>query len=183
MPRLRTTSGLSLLALLLGVAGTGWLSTLTDQWSGPPARFAGAPVASSAVRTTHPSRQARAPVHVVQPHALAVTRTTANAGGAQAAVPSPALVPLSMPADATQPWHRLRGHLDGRLRVHVEVDAGGRVQAARVTESSGDPVLDAHALRSVSGWHFAVPADHPAGLRGELPMRFSSQGNRVAQVR
>lgn len=183
MPRLRTTSGLSLLALLIGVAGTSWLSTLTDQWSGPPARFVGATVASSAARTTHPSRQLRAPAHVVQHRALAVSRTTTDAAGAQAAVVSPTLVPLSMPADTTQPWYRLRGHLDGRLRVHVEVDAGGRVQAARVTESSGDPVLDAHALRSVSGWRFAIPADHPAGLSGELPMRFSSQGNRIAQVR
>jgi protein TonB len=62
------------------------------------------------------------------------------------------------------------------------VDGSGRVSAASLSESSGDPVLDAHALRSVRGWRFAVPPDHPDGLSGELPMRFSSQGNRVAQL-
>jgi periplasmic protein TonB len=43
-------------------------------------------------------------------------------------------------------------------------------------------VLDEHALRSVRGWRFAVPLDRPNGLSGELPMRFSSQGDRIAQL-
>jgi protein TonB len=60
----------------------------------------------------------------------------------------------------------------------LRVDGAGRVQGASVIASSGDPILDRHALRSVRGWRFAVPADHPDGLSGELPMRFSSQQGR-----
>jgi protein TonB len=75
----------------------------------------------------------------------------------------------------------LRGHLDGRLVLRVGVDGSGRVLVASVAESSGDPILDEHALRSVRGWRFAVSGDHPDGISGELPMRFSAQGERLAQ--
>ncbi|MGB5940500.1 MAG: energy transducer TonB, partial [Rhodanobacter sp.] len=85
-------------------------------------------------------------------------------------------------ADTSQSWEELRGHLDGRVLLHVDIDGSGRVRAASLSESSGDPVLDAHALRSVRGWRFAVPSDHPDGLSGELPMRFTSRGDRVAQL-
>lgn len=101
----------------------------------------------------------------------------------QHAAPStPALVPLTMPGDTSQRWDELRDHLDGQVVVHLDIDGSGHVAAARVIESSGDPVLDEHALRSVRGWRFAVPADHPEGISGNLPMRFSSQGQRVAQL-
>jgi protein TonB len=66
--------------------------------------------------------------------------------------------------------------------LHVAVDGGGLVSAARVLESSGDAVLDEHALRSVRGWRFAVPAGHPDGMAGELPMQFSSKGDGIARV-
>jgi periplasmic protein TonB len=181
VPRLRTTTGLSALALAIGIAGTGWLSTLTVHWPGPPARFALA--RSSAPRALPSSRRAHAPVRVVHAARRAPDLSVATDGDAQADVqPAPALVPLVMRDDTSQPWDTLRGHLDGRVLVHVEVDGSGRVSAAGVSESSGDPVLDAHALRSVRGWRFAVPPGHPDGISGELPMRFSSQGNRVAQL-
>lgn len=181
MPRLRTTSGLSALALAIGIAGTGWLSALTIDWPGPPARFAAARP-SSAPRAVPTPRRSHAPVRVVRAARPPSGLSMAADGDAQAAVPpAPALVPLVMRDDTSQPWDTLRGHLDGRVLVHVEVDGGGRVSAASVSESSGDPVLDAHALRSVRGWRFAVPAGHPDGIGGELPMRFSS-ANRVAQL-
>ena len=181
MPRLRTTTGLSALALAIGIAGTGWLSTLTVNWPGPPARFALA--RSSAPRALPSSRRSHAPVRVVHAARPPSDLSVAADGDAQAGVlPAPALVPLVMRDDTSQPWDTLRGHLDGRVLVHVEVDGSGRVSAAGVSESSGDPVLDAHALRSVRGWRFAVPPGHPDGISGELPMRFSSQGNRVAQL-
>jgi len=68
------------------------------------------------------------------------------------------------------------------LTVQLRVDGEGRVLHARVVASSGDPILDAHALRSVQGWRFAVPPGHPDGLSGELPMRFSSQDGRVGML-
>jgi periplasmic protein TonB len=180
MLRLRTTTGLSVLALAIGIAGTGWLSTLTTDWQGVPPRFAAART-SSAPRALPSPRRARGPVHVVRtsraPADLAV-----DDGGAQASVPPPELVPLAMPSDTSQPWHKLRGHLDGRVLMHVAIDGDGQVRSASVSQSSGDPVLDEHALRSVHGWRFAVPPDRPDGLSGELPMRFSSQGDRIAQL-
>jgi protein TonB len=92
------------------------------------------------------------------------------------------LRPLSTPVDASMSWEELRGHLDGRVVVHVTIDRSGRVNAASLVESSGDPVLDEHALRSVRGWHFAVSGDRPDGLSGDLSMHFSTRGERIASV-
>ena len=178
MPRLRTTTGLSLLLLAGGIAGTGWLSTLTAGWSGPVAKT---PSRHSAVIAKAPvPRHARAPVHVAKTKVV----RTAPQEMAPAAAPSPPtpLEPVAMPYDTTQPWYKLRGHLDGRVVVHVDTDGRGQVDRASLVESSGDPVLDEHALRSVRGWRFAVPADHPAGVSGELPMRFSSHQDSLARA-
>ncbi|MHB1058587.1 MAG: energy transducer TonB family protein [Rhodanobacter sp.] len=180
MLRLRTTTGLSMLALAAGIAGTGWLSTLTADWRGPPARYAATQAAPLARALPSPRRSHR-PVRVVQVHRMPVAVAD---GGAQAAVPvpPPELVPLATPGDTSQPWYELRGHLDGRVLLHVAIDGSGQVRSAAVSQSSGDPILDAHALRSVRGWCFAVPADHPDGISGELPMRFSSQDDRIARM-
>jgi protein TonB len=56
--------------------------------------------------------------------------------------------------------------------LEVGTDGDGRVTDASVARSSGDPVLDAHALATVRHWRFAVPAGFPQGVHGELPMRF-----------
>jgi protein TonB len=182
MFRLRTTTGLSVLAMAIGIAGTGWLSTLTSSWHGPAPRLAAIGHTAS-VRHALPSRhRSHGPVHVVLARRMPVPSMDAGSGTAQAAVPSPELVPLATPADTSQTWDAMRGHLDGHVRLHVDIDSRGRVSAARLAESSGDPVLDAHALRSVHGWRFAVPSNHPEGFSGELPMSFSSQGDRVAQL-
>lgn len=87
-----------------------------------------------------------------------------------------------MPTSGDIAYDRLRGHLDGRVIMRVSVDGDGHVTAANVAESSGDAVLDAHALRSVRGWRFAVPPEHPDGLSADLPMRFSSHDDPVASV-
>ena len=174
MLRLRTTSSLSALALTIGIAGTGWLSGLTSAWPGAPVSVA----AMSRITTpipAHRSRQRhRAPPVVVHAQRAEMART-------QAASPI-VLQPLAMPPDTSESWERLRGHLDGHLMVHLQVAADGRVQQASVASSSGDPILDAHALRSVRGWRFAVPPGHPEGLSGELPMRFSSADRRVGML-
>ena len=87
--------------------------------------------------------------------------------------PLPELVPVSMP-DVPVSWSRMEGHLSGRVLLHLAIDGRGHVADAAVAESSGDAVLDAHALTTVRGWRFAVPADHPDGFSGDLPMRFTS---------
>jgi protein TonB len=184
MLRLRTTTGLSVLALAIGIAGTGWLSTLTVGWRGPTPRIVATQHGSSAQHHARPlPRHRHGPLSVVQVHRAIADRSASDMGDAQAAVlaPAPALVPLTMPADTSQSWDELRGHLDGRVVLHVGIDGQGRVDAANLVESSGDPILDEHALRSVRGWRFAVPGDHPDGITGELPMRFSAQGERLAK--
>lgn len=177
MPRLRITTGLSLLGLAIGVAGTAWLSTRSEGWAGP------GPLLATA--TPHRSIRAHAlplqhdwhgPVSVVQ-HRRARSVSTAIAKP-----PDPELVPLNTTADNSQPWYTLRGHLDGRVVVHLSIDGRGRVRAAHLQTSSGDPVLDAQALLNVQSWTFAVPPDHPDGFSGDLPMRFSSKPQTLART-
>lgn len=167
MPRLRTTTALSLLVLAATIIATTWLSVAPVEMSpalsparGPtPAsrRVAAAPSTRSA---SPPSRSER-----LRPEVAPSAVVTA---------PVPELVPLQMRYDSTVPWAQLRGHLDGRVVAHVQVDGRGRVLAAWLVQTSGDRVLDDYALRSLRGWRFAVRADQPDGFSGELPMRFSS---------
>ncbi|AGG90918.1 energy transducer TonB family protein [Rhodanobacter denitrificans] len=182
MFRLRTTASLSLLALAVGVAGTGWLSAQTSVWSGPPTRYTAQVDTPTALRARpSPHRPRRSP-RVAPARRMLPPAVVADEAQAAIAAPAPELVPLATPADTSQSWDELRGHLDGRVLLHVDIDGNGRVTTASLSESSGDPVLDQHALRSVRGWRFAVPPDHPDGLSGELPMRFTSRGDRVAQL-
>lgn len=178
MLRLRTTAGLSLLALVIGTAGTGWLSEQTAGWAGLP-RMASqprhAPRHAPTVAQRAPRRPAATPV-VVTHRSVAEAPMSAVADE----VAAPMLTPLSMPADPAR-YADLRGHLDGRVVLHVAVGGDGRVRHAAVGRSSGDPVLDAHALATVGQWRFAVPADHPDGFSGDLPMRFDS-GERLARA-
>lgn len=160
MPRLRVTTALSLLALLIGTWGTHWLSGFTDGWVGPPPR----PGAVVAVRAPRPAlhRRSHAPPRVLG----------AEPDAAAQAAPEPALalVPLETPAGPSS-WAQLQGHLDGHVVLEIATDGEGRVTDAGVARSSGDPVLDAHALATVRRWRFAVPVGSP-GVHGELPMRF-----------
>jgi protein TonB len=173
MLRLRTTTALSVLALAVGIAGTGWLSSLTAHWPAAPRGLAVQP-RPAAAQPLRPRRHAVVPV----PRQRAVV---AEAGMDTVQATPTILQPLATPP-ADERWDAVRGHLDGRLTVHLRVDGDGRVAHASVLASSGDPVLDAHALRSVRGWRFAVPPGHPDGLSGELPMRFSSQDGRVGML-
>jgi protein TonB len=175
MLRLRTTTGLSVLALAIGIAGTGWLSTRTAGWHGPAPRMVTLPPASPVRHALPAHTRWHGPVSVVQARRAPEDHTVAgNAVRAAALAYPPELVPLATPSDTSQPWDTLRGHLDGRVMLQVDVDGSGRVSAARLAVSSGDPILDEHALRSARAWRFAVPADYPDGFSGELPMRFSS---------
>lgn len=177
MLRLRATTGLSVLALAVGIAGTGWLSTLTEVWPGPQQRY----LAGAHAPANFSHKHAHTPVRVARPSRRSIYRPAVDETPVPLAQP-PALIPVATPSDNSQSWDVLRGHLDGRVVMHVDIDGGGRVTGSRISQSSGDPVLDEHALRSVRGWRFAVPADHPDGIDGELPMRFSSRGDRIAKL-
>lgn len=174
MPRLRHTVTASLLALLAGIAGTGWLSGQTAGWSGPLATVQPRSAPKSSSRPSHRAGGIRTRVLVPRPAVVAL------APSAPAAAAQPQLVPLGTPADPT-PYVALRGHLDGKVTVQLVVDAQGFVRDAAVGDSSGDPVLDAHALATVRRWRFAVPPGHTQGIAGTLSMRFDS-GSPIART-
>lgn len=183
MWRLRTTTGLSFLALLIGIGGTGWLSSLTSRWQPPSDRVAMVRRTPATPTPQATARRRHAPLPVLQPR----RGWRADAGddhvAALADTPAaPTLQPLATPADAEQRWDQLRGHLDGRVLVRLRINPAGGVDSASVIASSGDPILDEHALRTVRGWRFAVPAEHPDGVSGELPMLFSSRGNGLSML-
>jgi protein TonB len=185
MLRLRTSTSLSALALAIGIAGTGWLSTLTSVWQGSPAQ--GVHAQHRLLTRAHLPQSAHryAPVSVVMhqrraaPSPLVSDLNSARAATTKSPVE---LVPLTTPSDNSQPWYQLQGHLDGRVVLHLTIDGNGRVVAAGVRTSSGDPILDTHALRSVHQWRFAVPTDQPDGLSGDLSMRFASGRRDVASA-
>lgn len=161
MWRLRTTVGLSVLALAVGVAGTAWLSALTGDWKGP------ARVAVPLARVHAALRQAGRAVHR---HAAPVRQSAATTM-APPAGNEPALTPIDMPALPASLLER-QPLGNGKVVLRLVVDGGGRVQSAAVARSSGDAALDDRAVRTALRWRFAVPADRPQGLAGELVMRF-----------
>jgi len=164
-PRLRVTSLLSLLALLVGVLGTQWLSGRTAGWAGPHHPVVAEHTAPPALRY-RADRERRAP-----PRVIATRASGAAASSLLPPPPPPELVPVSMPPLSAR-YAGLAGHLAGNVVLQLQVDGEGRVVQAAVARSSGDPVLDAHAQAMVARWRFAVPPDHPQGLSGELPMHF-----------
>lgn len=182
MLRLRTTVTLSLLALGVGIAGTQWLSGLGTGWAGPSERVARlAPPAHRVVARVARRHAARPPRVVAAVHRVVLPPVVDIVQAAPVA-PPPELVPVSMP-QVPSSWSQMEGHLQGRVLLHLAIDAGGRVADASVAESSGDPVLDAHALATVRNWRFAVPEGYPGGFSGDLPMRFTmGSGRQVAQA-
>lgn len=172
MLRLRTTAGLSLLALAAGVGGTAWLSTLTDDWAGPPAH-----TATHADKVRAMLRRYPRAVHAPREASHAPVRMAAAPPPASAAPAWPTLTPIDMPSLAVSPFRRT-APLHGLVILHLQVDGAGRVAQAAVSQTSGDADLDDRALQTVLGWRFAVPADHPEGLPGSLVMRFEEGADR-----
>jgi len=165
MFRLRTTASLSLLALVVGVAGTAWLCTLTDQWKGP-----------AGVASTHSNDKMRM---MLRRHARPPAATEHAVVAAPRSVPVPArpaetlptLTPIDMPSLPAS-WLQRTEFASGRVVLRLTIDGEGRVGQASVAESSGNAGLDDRALRTAERWRFAVPGDHPEGLSGLLVMRF-----------
>lgn len=185
--RLRYTASFSLLALVVGAAGTQWLSDQTSRWPGAHRYLAeGGHTVRPLPRRLAPAhvRVARAPLRVPPAHAHAsrpmvpVSGVLADSAVSAPAAPAPVaeatLVPLSTPSAPVR-YQAMRDHLSGRVVLRLWVDGQGRVIASVVAASSGDPQLDAHALASVRDWRFAVPADRPEGMSGVLPIRIEAQ--------
>lgn len=178
MPRLRITTGLSLLALVVGILGTAWLSVRSDQWDGPRHAVLRVHTASPERAYRHGSKPWHPPpravgAQVVGPRAISPHDTRDIGNSASMPATTPALVPVNMPSLAYR-YDAVRGHLAGSLVLALTVGADGAVQAVAVQRSSGDPVLDDYASELVRQWRFAVPAGHTAPFEGELPMHFGA---------
>ncbi|GFZ90131.1 energy transducer TonB [Dyella caseinilytica] len=184
MLRLRTTTSLSVLALIIGVAGTQWLSDQTGNRAeslaahGVHHAVVHRAVAQHVVRREHPASvrrvtyvSARGPsVPLHAPAATVVPRSDAVAW-----------IPVSMPVSSI-PFAQMRNHDAGSLVLHLVVDGQGQVTQATLAQSSGDAVLDANALAIARRWRFAVSADHPQGFSGDLPLSFGSGAAQFAQM-
>lgn len=179
MPRLRTTSALSLAGLLVGVLGTAWLSERSGQWPGvpPPATV------TNATTITHhrPGLVAGAPPvrpRLVRRPAWPALHPPASPPAVAGPAELPSLHPLSTPMQP-MPYWRLRQR-SGVVELRVRIDGEGRVDQAELGQSSGDAVLDDYARNSVYGWRFEVPAQYPQGVLGAVSMRFESDSSNVA---
>ncbi|WP_266160847.1 energy transducer TonB, partial [Dyella silvatica] len=146
MPRLRTTAGFSLLLLLGGVAATGWLSEQTAGWAGPAKSMK--LVAQATVHERAKPAKVKPALRLALRPSMPMVPVAARSRPASSAEAHaeevPSLVPLVMPAVAV-PYAELRGHLNGRVLLHLAINSLGQVTAAAVSQSSGDAVLDAHA--------------------------------------
>lgn len=185
MLRLRTSTGLSLLAMAIGIAGTAWLSTLTSQLPARPMAASGIAQRSVSRVDPRPAQTRAIPVSVVTQRPRNRRSSPVEppaASQAQTITPPIPLIPLTTPSDNSRPWYQLQGHLDGKVVLHLTIDSDGQVLTAAMRQSSGDRILDDHALRSVRHWRFAVPSDHPHGISGDLPMRFASRSGEMAQA-
>jgi periplasmic protein TonB len=184
MLRLRTTATLSLLALGVGIAGTQCLSDQTGSTAEPLTIRTPHHAMTHRVAVQHVAHQVRA----ISPHqAMGAQPHYVVARAAMPVVPvasrSDAIqwVPVSMPVSSI-PFIRMRHHDVGSVVLHLVVDAQGQVTEATLAQSSGDDVLDANAMMIARRWRFAVPADHPQGFSGDLPLSFASASNQIAQT-
>ena len=161
--------------LVVGVAGTAWLSSLTDRWPGPNARRPAHVARARALAPRHvrPTHEARRAVAAAKPHQAAPKPVRP--------APLPALTPIDMPS-ASASWFGASEAASGRVVLHLAIDGRGRVKRASIAESSGHAALDDRAVRTVLGWRFAVPAGHPDGINGSLVMRFADEARPVARL-
>jgi len=70
---------------------------------------------------------------------------------------------------AFYPAEAIARGIEGEVLILMILDAGGQVVAARVEQSSGHPILDDAAVRSVRALN-SIPADAPREIL--LPVRF-----------
>jgi protein TonB len=72
------------------------------------------------------------------------------------------------------PWVARRRHYQGTVLLDVRVTAQGIVAEVKVARSSGYPVLDRSALKSVRRWRFepARRGSRPIETWVQVPVRF-----------
>ncbi|MET0935266.1 MAG: energy transducer TonB [Luteibacter sp.] len=174
MLALRTSTSLSALGLVLGIAGTSWLTALTYERAPATRPLAEIVMPSHLPRLSANRATPSAPVDTerhVRPRAVvdlaAVPRPTPKAAVAR---PEP-LVPVYMPSPR-YPMAALRAQREGQVVLSVTVTQDGDVSDVSVGRSSGDQNLDRAAEDAVRGWRFASTDNRPPRYTADLPIRF-----------
>jgi periplasmic protein TonB len=187
---LRNSTSLSAFGLLIGIAGTSWLTALTYERAPATRQLAEVVMPGTApalmpktvgerpaVTTTPPERlRTRAVVDLAAESAMRRSAAAkARASDAVAAEAAPAaraepLVPVYMPSPR-YPMEALRAHREGQVVLSVTVTPEGDVTSVSVGRSSGDPSLDDAAEEAVRNWRFAA-AERAPRYTSDLPIRF-----------
>ncbi|KAG9586036.1 hypothetical protein KCV01_g13577, partial [Aureobasidium melanogenum] len=168
MLALRTSTSLSALGLVLGIAGTSWLTALTYERA-PATRPLAEVVMPKALRQSPP-----APVVSTvrdEPPPRVVTRPRTPPAETVAAAPKPAPLRAVYMPSPRYPMSALRAHREGQVVLDVTVTPEGDVMGVAVGQTSGDLDLDRAAQDAVRRWRFAA-ADRPASYTAALPVRF-----------
>jgi protein TonB len=194
----RTSTSLSALGLVLGIAGTSWLTALTYERAPATRPFAEVVMPGSGKVLPTPkaggaepvsgARPLREQVRSPQPPAGSQQRT---AGLERAAAPervlssalgasrrtvasrrvSESLVPVYTPSPR-YPMSALRANREGQVVLSVTVTPEGDVTDVTVGRSSGDLDLDRAAEEAVRNWRFAAADDRATRYTADLPIRF-----------
>ncbi|QWT19736.1 energy transducer TonB [Bacillus sp. NP157] len=181
---LRTSTSLSALGLVLGIAGTTWLTALTYERAPATRRLAEIAMPGTAPallaktigdRPSSPTPPERLRVRAVVDLAarpLVHHPVAAAAAPVEAAQAREPLVPVYMPSPR-YPIAALRAHREGQVVLSVTVTPQGDVTAVSVGRSSGDTELDRSAEDAVRNWRFAAATDgRPPRYTSDLPIRF-----------
>lgn len=175
MLALRTSTSLSALALVIGIAGTSWLTALTYERAPMTRRLAEVtlPTAAPALVSKTVSRFAPPKAAEATPTARVASRVAPRAERAVAAAPpaSAPLEPVYMPSPR-YPMSALRARREGKVVLSVTVTPDGDVTSVTIGRSSGDDDLDRAAREAVRGWRFAASDDRPQRFTAELPVNF-----------
>jgi protein TonB len=172
MLALRTSTSLSALGLVVGIAATSWLTALT---------YERAPATRRLAEVVMPKLLAK-PAPRERPHKVVdrplVGRANAIAAPAAPAAAPPAvarhhepLVPVYMPSPR-YPMAAIRAQHEGQVVLNVTVTQRGDVTDVSVGRSSGDLDLDHAAEDAVRGWRFAAADTRPSSYTADLPIRF-----------
>ncbi|WP_051938562.1 energy transducer TonB [Luteibacter sp. 9135] len=181
MLALRTSTSLSALGLVIGIAGTSWLTALTYERAPATRPFAEVVMPGTGHGLPRPTaRSARTDVADAvtenrslreRPRAAPVVRPSAPRVAATPRQAPNDLVPVYTPSPR-YPMSALRAHREGQVVLSVTVTPEGGVADVAVGRSSGDTDLDRAAEEAVRNWRFASAEDRGPRYTADLPVRF-----------
>lgn len=169
----RTSTSLSALGLVLGIAGTSWLTALTYERAPATRPFAEVVMPGSGEALPMPKAGGAEPATGARP-LREQTRLPQQSAGYQQRVArrvTESLVPVYTPSPR-YPMSALRANREGQVVLSVTVTPEGDVTDVTVGRSSGDLDLDRAAEEAVRNWRFAAADNRAPRYTADLPIRF-----------